>query len=311
MLIGLVKIFIFPGLIFLIAFSLFASYLDRKLYARLQNRKGPGWHQPLADILKLLGKESIIPDSADKNMFSFLPVAALTAIVAAYLYIPLWGQEALYWFEGDLIVVLYLLTIPTLCFFLAGWYSRSIYATLGSVRVLTQFFSYEVPLFMAFLAPALLANTWSLSGITAYYHLHPIYALINIPAFVVTLIAGQGKLQRVPFDMPEAETEIVAGPFVEYSGRLYAVFKLALQSEFIVVISLISAVFMPFYTGSIVTDFLLYFVKVLFILVILCVMRTTMARIRVDQMVQFCWRYLAPVAMVQVVVNLLLKGVLA
>jgi len=311
MLMAFFNILIFPGFLFLGAYALVMAFIDRKLYARLQNRQGPPWFQPLADFLKLIGKETIIPEDADKKVFAFLPVLALAAVTASYLYIPIWGNASLYPFEGDIIVILYLLTLPTLCFFLGGWYSTSVYATLGSVRVLTQLFSYEIPLFVALLAPALLAGTWSLSGITQYYAAHPLYILINLPSFVVAVIACQGKLERVPFDLPEAETEIVGGAFVEYSGRLYAIFRMAIDSEMVVVSSLIAAVFLPFFTGNAIADFGLYIVKTLGILCIFALFRTIMARIRIEQMVAFCWKILMPLAMIQLIINLLLKGVLA
>jgi len=311
MLMAFFNILIFPGFLFLGAYALVMEFIDRKLYARLQNRQGPPWFQPLADFLKLIGKETIIPEDADKKVFVFLPILSLAAVTAAYLYIPIWRDTSLFPFEGDIIVILYLLTLPTLCFFLGGWYSTSVYATLGSVRVLTQLFSYEVPLFVALLAPALLAGTWSLSGITHYYAAHPLYILINLPAFVVAVIACQGKLERVPFDLPEAETEIVSGAFVEYSGRLYAIFRMAIDSELVVLSSLIAALFLPFFTGNVFVDFALYIAKTLAILFIFAVFRTIMARIRIEQMVAFCWKILMPLAMIQLIINLLLKGVLA
>ena len=310
MIIGLFHILIFPGLLFLSAYAMIFAYADRKIYARLQNRVGPPWYQPLADFLKLLGKETIIPDHATKSIFTVLPIVALAAVTAAYLYIPLFTSQSLFPFDGDLIVVLYLLTIPTVCFFLAGWYSSSVYATIGAVRALTQLFSYEVPLFMALLGPALLADTWSLSGITAYYNQHPLYMLINIPAFLVAVIACQGKLERVPFDLPEAETELASGTFVEYSGRYYALFRMAIDCELVVVASLISAVYLPIHPESALLGFLCYIVQTLVVLFILALIRTIMARVRIEQMVVFCWKYLTPIALLQIIANLLLKGVL-
>lgn len=310
MLLALFNILVFPGFLFLGAYALIFAFLDRKMCARLQNRIGPPWYQPLADFLKLLGKESIIPEEADKRVFKTLPVVALATVTAAYLYIPLWSPLSLYPFEGDLIVVLYLLTIPTLTFFLAGWYSTSVYATIGAVRALTQLFSYEIPLFMALLAPALLAGTWSLSGICAYYAAHPLYLLINLPALCVAIVACQGKLERVPFDLPEAETEIVSGTFVEYSGRYYAIFRMAIDCELVVVCSLIAAIFLPLYPSAAWLGFVVYILKTLVILFILAVFRSVMARVRIEQMVNFCWKYLTPVALIQIIANLLLKGVL-
>lgn len=313
-LVDLLKILVFPGFIFLSLYSLFMEYADRKLYARFQNRVGPPWFQPLADFVKLLGKETIIPNEADVKMFRAIPLFSLAAVCTAFLYIPVWGVKSLFPFNGDAIVVLYLLTIPTLTFFLAGWHSSSLFACLGSVRTLTQLFAYEVPLFMAVLAPTLLAgNTgnWSVSGISAFYGSHPLLLLVNIPAFIVALVAIQGKLERVPFDIPEAETEIVAGAFTEYSGKLLAMFRMSIDIEMVVVASLLAAVFLPFYpAGGPVLGFVIYIVKTLAIVFLLSAVRATMARLRLEQMVSFCWRILTPVAIFQIVLNLILKEVI-
>lgn len=307
---GLLKIIVFPGFMFLTVYGLLFEYLDRKVHARLQNRVGPPWYQPLADFLKLLGKEIIVPADADKTMFHLLPTVSLAAVAASFIYVPVFGKASIASLEGDLIVVLYFLTIPTICLFLAGWYSRGVYSTIGSVRTLTQMFAYEVPLFMALLAPALVAGTWSVTGMTAFYAKHPLYILINIPAFFVALLSCQGKLERVPFDTSEAETEVVSGPLVEYSGRLLAFFRVALDCELVVVASLLSAIFLPFMTGYVILDFILYLIKTVAVLLFLALLRSVMARLRIDQMVSFCWKYLTPIAVLQITVNLLIRGVL-
>lgn len=311
MLVSLLKILIFPGFLFLAVYAMVCEYIDRKVYARLQNRMGPPWYQPPADYLKLLGKETIIPANANRRMFQILPVISLSAVAASFIYVPVVGGSAVYSFEGDLIVVLYFLTIPTICSFLGGWYSRGVYSTIGSVRTLTQMFAYEVPLFMALLAPSLIAKTWSVTGMASFYSEHPLYVLINIPAFFTALIAGQGKLERAPFDSPEAETEIVSGALVEYSGRLLAIFRMSMDCELVLVASLISAIFLPFMTGIVILDFVLYLAKTLAVLLILTLMRSAMARLRVDQMVNFCWRYLTPAAVIQIILDLIIRGGLA
>ncbi len=300
----LFNIIIFPGFVFLALFSFMAEYFDRKLHARLQNRVGPPWFQPVADFIKLMSKEEIIPREANAGMFRAAPVAALASTVTAILYIPLWGGRALFSFNGDVIVVLYLLTIPTMAIFIGGWYSTSLFARLGSVRAITQLFAYEVPLFIGILSAALLADSWSLAGIVAFYKIHPLLLAVNIPGFVVSLVALLGKLERVPFDIPEAETEIVAGSFTEYSGRLLALFRLTLGIEMVVGASLLAAVFIPFANAGV------YFIKVFFIVSLISLARTLFARLRMDQMIEFCWRYLAPLGIAQLLVNLYLKGAL-
>jgi len=305
---AVLSILVFPGFLFLVAFGLAGEFVDRKLYARLQNRQGPPWYQPLADFLKLLGKENVIPEDADRPTFRLAPVFALAAAVAAILYIPLWSATSVLPFEGDLIVVLYLLIIPTVAFFLGGWTSRSVFATIGAFRAITQVFAYEIPLFVALLAPALLANTWSISGIAAYYGAHPWLWLVNLLGFGVALVSLLGKLERVPFDTPEAETEIVAGSFTEYSGRRLAFFRLAIDCEAIVGASLVAAVFLPFGLGlSPALGILVYLAKVLFVLGILALLRTLFARLRIDQMVHFCWSVVAPIAFLQILINLVVR----
>jgi len=312
MLKSLFNILVFPGLFFLFVFGLAADFIDRKFCARLQNRRGPPWFQPLADFLKLLGKEDIIPEEADTAVFKLMPIVALASCVAAFLLIPLWSLKPRVYFQGDVIVVLYLLTVPTLTYFLGGWYSRSIYSMIGAVRSLTQLFAYEVPLFMSILACALLADTWSLEGMAVFYSRHPGYWMFNLLGFAIAVISLLGKLEKVPFDIPEAETEIVAGSFTEYSGRLLAFFRLSLNIEMVVGGSLLAAVFMPF--GLKLPQpigFVLYLAKVILLIGVISLLRSVFARLRLDQMINFCWKYLAPLAFLQVLINLILKGVLA
>jgi NADH-quinone oxidoreductase subunit H len=308
MLLQLFYIFIFPGILFLGIYGILVEYVDRKLFARFQNRIGPPWFQPLADFIKLMGKEGIIPTKADKPMFKVLPAIAIAAASVVILYIPVWGTTALYAFDGDLIVVLYLLTIPTVTFFIAGWVSSSLYATIGAVRTITQLFAYEVPLFMALLGPAILAGSWSISGIADFYSAHPLMALANIPGFIAAVIAIQGKLERSPFDIPDAETEIVAGPFTEYSGRFLAFFRMSLDIEMIIGASLVAAIYIPFWSSNMWLGIGIYIVKTLFVVFILALMRALMARLRMEQMVNFCWKYLAPLAILQILIDIIIKA---
>lgn len=308
MILDILRVFLFPGLLFLGVYSFLLEFVDRKVYARMQNRKGPPWYQPLADLLKLIGKRTILPRNAQKLVFVALPVVSLAAVCAAYLCAPVWGMQAVTNYPGDLVAVLYLLTIPTLCHFLAGYNSHEVYSTIGAFRTLTQMFAYEVPLFMAFLSPAILAGTWSISGIAAFYAAHPLYTLINLPAFFVALLTSQSKLERSPFDAPEAETEIVGGALVEYSGRHLAFFRLTAITEITVLSSVIAALFLPFFTNLGGVDFALYLFKTFAVVMVMVLLRATMARIRIDQTLRFCWSVLTPIAMAQMILNLILRG---
>ncbi len=308
---ALFHIIIFPGFLFLTVISLVFEFADRKLYARLQNRVGPPWYQPLADLIKLLSKETVIPREADSRLFNLIPVFALASTAAAFLYIPIWSTHSLQPFDSDLIVVMYFLTIPTMAFFLAGWFSTSLYAEIGAIRAMTQLFAYEVPFYMALLGPALLAGTWSISGMAVFYHENPWLILVNLPGLLVSIFAAQGKLERVPFDIPDAETEIVGGTFTEYSGRLLAFFKMTINAEMVVVSALIAAIFFPlFIHDNALLGFLLFLVKVFGVVFLLALMRAALARFRLDQMISFCWKVLAPISILQILIDLIVKGVL-
>lgn len=308
MLLSIFNVLVFPGLLFLGAYSFVLEFVDRKVYARMQSRKGPPWYQPLADMLKLIGKKVIVPRNAQKLVFAALPTVSLAAVCAAFLCVPVWGSKAITAYQGDLVAVLYLLTIPTLCHFLAGYNSHEVYSTIGAFRTLTQMFAYEVPLFMAFLSPAILAGTWSISGIAAFYAAHPLYTLINLPVFIVSLLTSQSKLERMPFDAPEAETEIVGGALVEYSGRYLAFFRGTAIAELTAIASVLAALYLPFFTGIAWLDFVLYLAKTFVIVLLMVLLRATMARIRIDQTLKFFWSILTPIAMLQMIVNLLLRG---
>ena len=162
---------------------------------------------------------------------------------------------------------------------------------------------------MSLLGAAILAGTWSVSGIAQFYSNYPLLALANIPGFIVAIISIQGKLERSPFDIPEAETEIVAGPFTEYSGRFLALFRMSIDIEMIVVSSLAAAIFFPVWSTNIWLGIVIYLVKTIFIVFILSLMRALMARIRIEQMVNFCWKFLAPAALLQILIDIIIKAV--
>ena len=308
---SLITIFIFPGFLFLLIYSLVFEYLQRKVTARLQGRIGSPWYQPLADLLKLFGKEDLATMGADHNMVAVLPLVSLAAMCTAFIYIPMWGAQVAFGFEGDLIVVLYLLLVPTITAFLAGRYSASLSAKAGSMRLLTQLLAFEVPLFMALLAPAILVGSWSLSAIVAYYNANPLFIFLNLPALAVALLAVLGKLERLPFDAPNAKTAAASGVFMEYGGRLYAFFRLSFSAELVVICSLISAIFLPLYVNNLLLGMLFFVLRTLVVLFILTVLRALTVRLRVEQMVRLCWRYLMPLALAQVIINIVVRGILS
>jgi len=312
---------VYPGLLFLFFYSTLVQWADRKLYARFQNRMGPtytgfcGMLQPIADFIKLMAKEDIVPAAADKGLFALAPILGLASVFTAALLLPVWhfsaNVQSVTSFQGDLIVIAYLLSVPSLAYFLAGWASRSMFAAIGSVRVLTLLFSYEVPLFLAMLSPAVLAGSWRMAEIAAYYQQHPAHILFTLfLGFPVAITCLQAKLERVPFDIPEAETEIVGGAFTEYSGRKLAMFRLLIDVEMVVGAGFIAAIFLGGFPGGLVPGFVWFVLKTLAVIFVLCLIRAVTGRIRIEQMVNFSWRFLAPVAVIQLIIVILMKGFL-
>jgi len=292
-----VALLFFPGGLFLMASGLFTEFIDRKLVARFQNRVGPRLLQPLADFVKLLAKEEIIPTGVNKALFVFLPIIALTAALTAALYVPLFGFKPVYSFSGDLVVTLYLLSMMTLCIGLAGANTEDRFSLVGATRALTQLFSYEAPFLLALLGPAIALGTWNIGEINAGATSGIWFIILQPIGFIVALIGLMGKLELPPFDAPEAETEIVAGALTEYSGRGFALFKLGRDVELVIGLTLIASFYLGGFTNPL--DFLW---KTLLLLFVTAALQSLFARLRIDQTVGLWWRSGMILVLLQLVV---------
>jgi len=299
----IIALLFFPAGAFVMAGGLAYEWVDRKLIARFQNRIGPRWFQPLADWIKLLAKEEVIPAGVNAGLFIGLPVVALAAALTAALYVPMAGLAPAYSYRGDLIVTLYLLSMMTLCTGLAGANTIDRFSLMGATRALTQMFSYEAPFLLSLLGPAILAGSWQIDKIAAYAQAHTWMLLIQPIGFVIALIGLMGKLELPPFDAPEAETEIVSGAMTEYSGRGYALFRLGRDVELVIGLTLIAA----FYLGGLANplDFL---IKTLALLLILALLQSLFARLRIDQTVGLWWRFGALLGLAQILILIVLKA---
>jgi NADH-quinone oxidoreductase subunit H len=298
----LISLLIFPAGLTLILTGMLYEWVDRKLVARFQNRVGPRWFQPFADMLKLFAKEQITPALTNRFLFFGLPIVAISGAMTSALYVPLIGLAPVHNFPGDLIVTIYLLSLLTMCTGLAGWNTGGRFSLIGATRTLTQLFAYEAPFLLALLGPALAAGSWQIDMINDYARDHW-FAISQPIGFIVALIGLMGKLELPPFDAPEAETEIVAGALTEYSGRGLAMFKVGKSVELIVGITLVSA----FYLGGLhgVLPFLLKTLGVLFLMTIL---QSLLTRLRIDQTVGLWWRFGTILVLAQILVTILLKG---
>ncbi len=279
------SLLVFPGGLFLLVAGMIYEFVDRKLVARFQNRVGPRWFQPLADIVKLLAKEEIVPEGVHRGLFIGLPIVGLASALTAALYVPMVGFAPAATYKGDLIIALYLLSVMTLCMGLAGANSASRFSLIGATRTLTQLFSYEAPFMLALLGPAIVAGTWQISGINQMAQDSLWFILSQPVGFLVALVGLMGKLELPPFDAPEAETEIVAGALTEYSGRGLALFRIGKDVELVIGLTLVAAFFM----GGIANPFDFLW-KTGLLLLVVAGLQSLFARLRIDQTVGLWWR---------------------
>jgi NADH-quinone oxidoreductase subunit H len=304
----LLQMFLFPGFLFLFSLAFFSDWLDRKLVAKFQNRYGPlytgpkGILQPVADFFKLLAKEDIIPIATDKAVFSIVPILILTLSMTPLFLIPMIDYSALIWFEGDLIVIMFITTLVIVAMFMGAWASTNRFSTIGGMRVGLQMLGYEIPMTIAMIGPAISSKSLSVSGIVQSQAVGIWYVITQPLGFAVALICLLAHLQRVPFDVPEAESEIVAGWLVEFSGKKLALLKLAKNFELVLAGSLLVSLFLGGPLGFWLPHPSVYFfLKLIVCIFILSNLRALFARFRIDQVLEGAWKYLTPLALLQII----------
>jgi NADH-quinone oxidoreductase subunit H len=291
---------IFPGFLFSAILGGMVSWVDRKVTARLQWRVGPPWYQSFADLAKLSIKEVTIPVLAEKTLFLLAPLLGLSASILSVTFIWLanivWPSIS---FRGDIIVVLYLLTIPSLAVILGGASSGNPLASLGVSREIKLLLAYELPFIISIFVPIITSNgLLRLQELITYQELNGpfISQFSGLLAMLVGLFCIHAKLGLVPFDMSEAETEIMGGVLIEYSGILLCIFKL---TRLILLVALPLFVLTIFWGGFSVLKYLL-------VLTFLILLRNTNPRVRIDQAVRFFWGKMTALAIIAVL--LAMKG---
>ena len=298
---------IFPGFIFTISFGMIASWIDRKVTARVQWRKGPPFLQPLYDILKLMGKEIIVPENASKPTFLLAPLFALSSVVlvSTILWKSIFYPE--YSFLGDLIVLIYLLTIPAISTIVGGFASGSPYASIGASREIKLMLSYELPFLLAVLVPVAQSGFTLRLGSIIFHQMNEgmvIASWSGVIAFIVAILCMQAKLTIAPFDIPEAETEIVGGPYVEYSGTPLALFKMTKMMMLFVMPMVLVTLFM----GGIRLSglgIIWGIIKYVLLLVTIILIKNTNPRLRIDQATRFFWGPVTGFAIIGIVLAIL------
>jgi len=295
--------FIFFGFLLTAIIGLLASWIDRKVTARVQYRVGPPILQPLIDIIKLLGKETLVPSGVSRVTFFAAPVIGLAgaALVSTILWMN--NMSPANSFLGDLIVAIYLLTIPSLSIIMGGFASGNPLASVGASREMKLVLGYELPFVLAVLVPVIKAGfSIKFGDILSFQAANGVIigSWSGFLAFLVVLLCVQAKLALVPFDMPEAETEIIGGSLIEYSGSGLAIYRLMKNMLLFILPFFIIILFM----GGMRIDgiHLLYgILKYVSIVALITVIRNTNPRVRIDQAVRFFWGPMTVIAIVAVI----------
>ena len=308
-------------IIFLSLTVMVLTWIERKFLARIQQRMGPmrvgphGILQPIADVIKLISKEDILPSWADKPIYWMAPIAIFVPAIAIWVTIPFSESLVLQNLDLGLFYVAAISVLSVLGLVMAGWGSANKYSMLGGLRAVGQLISYEIPFIMAILGVAMLSQ--SLSLIDVVNDQSNIANIIVQPlGFLIFLAAGLAELGRTPFDIHHAESEVVGGPFVEYSGAHWAIIQLSEYVNTFAIAALITIMFlggwswpsMPF--SGIAHNFLSliwFLVKIYAVILLIFWIRGTYPRLRIDQLMSFGWKVLVPVSFINIVFTGLIR----
>lgn len=305
--------------------SLFAltTILERKGLGRFQNRYGPnrvgpfGLLQPLADGLKSLTKEDIVPDSADGIVHMLAPIALVAAAFLGYAVLPLGRNMTAINLDAGLLYFFAAGSAVELTIFMAGWSSRNKYSLLGAMRAIAQMISYEIPLILstitvvmsvgALSTVAIVESQFGYSGFLPHWF---VFTPWGFAGFVLFMIAGIAESNRSPFDLPEGESEIIAGYFIEYSGFKFALFFLGEYIGMFAICGLAITLFLGGWTAPFsfliwIPSYFWFFAKLLLLIAMLIWVRSTLPRLRMDQLMNFAWKFMLPMALI----NLFAAGI--
>jgi len=305
------KALFFPGFVFLLVVFLMIFYFERKILADVHLRTGPfyvgkwGLLQTTADVFKLFQKEFIIQRRANKLLFSLIPFVAFLMVVMLIAFIPFSESSWVVSTSFDLLIILALVTGMPPVFFYAGWASKSKYSFIGGLRVVNQMISGEIPLWLSALAAAVFFGTLNHLEIVKASSL--LSFLILLPAFLIFITATLIVTDRPPFDIPEAEQEIVYGFLTEFGGFNYAILVLSKLVELFALYSVAVILFLGGFKGPILPGIVWFFIKLVGLYLFTFVVRASTPRIRMDQLLRFFWKVLTPLALHNLAFVVLIK----
>ena len=293
---------------FVLSMVMAVIYIERRGMGRMQSRLGPnrtgpfGLLQPVADALKVLLKENIVPSNADKIVHWLAPVVAFTPALLIFAVVPFQDGALLVDLNIGILYVVAISSVSTVGVFMAGWGSSNKYSLLGAMRNVAAVVSYEIPLVLAVLGVVMIAGSLSLNEIVLAQKNVP-FILLQPLGFLLFFMAGCAEINRSPFDLMEADSEIVAGFHTEYSGMKFAMFYLVEYAEALAISAIITTLFLGGWRGPVLPPWLWFVVKVVIVFFLMVWARTTLPRVRIDQLMAFAWKFLFPLALINLIVT--------
>ena len=292
---------------FVLTMVMAAIYIERRGMGRMQSRLGPnrtgpfGLLQPVADAIKVLLKENIVPVKADKLVHWLAPVVAFAPAMMLFAVIPFQDGALLADLNIGILYIVAISSVSTVGIFMAGWSSSNKYSLLGAMRNVAAIVSYEIPLVLAIVGVVLIAGSLSLNQIVIAQDIP--FVLLQPLGFLLFFAAGCAEINRSPFDLMEADSEIVAGFHTEYSGMKFAMFYLVEYAEAIAISAIITTLFLSGWRGPLLPPWLWFVIKIVAVFFTMVWTRTTLPRIRIDQLMAFAWKFLLPLAVINLVIT--------
>ena len=296
-------------LAFVVVNALVLTWAERKVAGHMQRRIGPkevgpfGVIQPFADMIKLLAKEMLTPANVDKPIYYLAPVLIFVPVLVSCIVIPFDGFLQAKDINVGILVVLAFSSLSVFSILLAGWGSNNKYSLIGAVRSVAQNVAYEIPLMLALVPVVFMTNSLSLRDIVEAQRGFWFIGKGQFFAFLIYFIAAVAETNRTPFDLPEAESELVSGYHTEYSGMRFALFQFAEFTNVFIVSAIATTFFLGGYNGPILPGIIWFFIKTYFLVFVIMWFRWTFPRVRFDQLLNFSWKVLIPVALLNLIVT--------
>jgi NADH-quinone oxidoreductase subunit H len=294
-------------LVFVLGSVMGFIWFERRAMAVMQARLGPnragpfGIFQPVADALKVLLKEDIVPTTGDKIVHWLAPVVAFVPVVMIFAVIPFQGGAILADLNIGILYIVAISSVATVGVFMAGWASNNKYSLIGAMRQVASVVSYEIPVVLSIVGVILLAGSLSMQQIVAAQNIP--FILLQPLGFLLFFTGALAEINRAPFDLMEADSEIVAGFHIEYSGMKFALFYLVEYAEALAISAIVTTLFLSGWRGPVLPPWLWFLVKVGIVFFVIVWVRTTVPRIRIDQLMALAWKFLFPLALINLLIT--------